>query len=109
MDLVLRSTDTPGMLMFFCPGCRCGHGVWTDPAHPNEFTGAVWSFDGNTVAPTFSPSILIYGAKGGPRADGQGNYRDTPRCHSFVRAGKIQFLDDCEHALRGQTVPLEPF
>lgn len=27
-------------------------------------------------------------------------------CHSFVRAGKIEFLGDCTHALAGQTVAL---
>lgn len=28
------------------------------------------------------------------------------RCHSFVRAGMIEFLSDCTHALRGQTVSI---
>ena len=27
-------------------------------------------------------------------------------CHHFIRDGKIQFLGDCTHALRGQTVDL---
>ena len=27
-------------------------------------------------------------------------------CHSFVREGKIEFLGDCTHALKGQTVDL---
>ena len=30
----------------------------------------------------------------------------SPRCHSFVRDGGIQFLTDCEHGLAGQTVDL---
>lgn len=30
-------------------------------------------------------------------------------CHSFVRAGRIEFLGDCTHALAGQTVPLPPW
>jgi hypothetical protein len=29
------------------------------------------------------------------------------RCHSWVRAGRIQFLKDSTHKLAGQTVPLE--
>lgn len=28
------------------------------------------------------------------------------RCHTFIRAGKIEFLGDCTHALAGQTVAL---
>lgn len=27
-------------------------------------------------------------------------------CHSFVTDGKIQFLNDCFHSLKGQTVDL---
>jgi hypothetical protein len=33
--------------------------------------------------------------------DGEGG-KDV--CHSFVRDGQIQFLGDCTHALKGQTV-----
>jgi hypothetical protein len=28
------------------------------------------------------------------------------QCHSFVTDGKIQFLPDCYHSLKGQTVEL---
>jgi len=34
--------------------------------------------------------------------DGVSEYR----CHSFVRDGRIEFLSDCTHALKGQTVDL---
>ena len=27
-------------------------------------------------------------------------------CHSFVRAGQIEFLGDCTHEFAGQTVPM---
>ena len=27
-------------------------------------------------------------------------------CHSFVTDGRIQYLDDCTHELRGQTIDL---
>ena len=27
-------------------------------------------------------------------------------CHSFVTDGRIRFLGDCTHALKGQTVPI---
>jgi hypothetical protein len=57
-----------------------------------------WAFNGDRAAPTFKPSMLVrYG-------------RDLKRvCHSFVTAGEIQFLNDCTHELKGQTVKLEPF
>jgi hypothetical protein len=83
--------------VFFCPGCRCEHGVWTSKTNRN---GARWTWNGDMVRPTFSPSLNI----------SYGNGPDVPRvvCHSFVRDGQIQFLGDCTHALAGQTVPLEP-
>jgi hypothetical protein len=32
---------------------------------------------------------------------------DMPKvCHVFIKAGMIQFLGDCTHALAGQTVPI---
>jgi hypothetical protein len=45
-------------------------------------------------SPTFTPSILCN--------------KDAPevRCHSFVVNGRIQFLGDCFHFLKGQTVDL---
>lgn len=55
---------------------------------PNPW-GAIWSFDGNVEAPTFSPSINLVG-----------------QCHYFIRAGRIEFCTDSKHELAGQTVPL---
>lgn len=85
---VLRVTDN-GMLVFYCPGCRELHGVWTK--EPNPMTGAKWTWNGDLIKPTFSPSIVVNG---------------KPKCHSFVRAGMIEYLNDCEHGLAGKTVPL---
>lgn len=76
---VNRATD--GILMVWCPGCDCAHGMNTR-----------WSFDGNMERPTFSPSVL---ARTGGKV-----------CHSFIRDGRIQFLADSTHALAGQTVEL---
>ncbi len=45
--------------------------------------------------PTFSPSL------------GVNMTMPDVRCHSFVRDGKIQFLDDCFHELRGQTIDMQ--
>lgn len=44
--------------------------------------------------PTFSPSLLCNG------------FDPKSRCHSFVKEGMIQFLDDCHHTLKGQTVEI---
>ena len=90
---------------YWCPGCKSMHEI---AVTKRNTSGASWSFDGNALAPTFSPSI---------------NYRvNTPDmgehyqpdiastvCHHFVRVGMIQFLDDCTHELRGRTVPLPDF
>lgn len=73
---------------FHCPGCEYGHHF--------EVGGSGWTWNGSLDRPTFSPSLLVYGARDG----------STPRCHSFVRDGKIEFLSDCTHKLAGQTVEL---
>lgn len=51
--------------------------------------GWLWNEDPNN--PTFTPSVIA-----------QGIYR----CHSLVRNGKIEFLPDSTHGLRGMTVDL---
>lgn len=74
---------------FHCPGCDDYHQIRTGENG--------WTWDGSIDAPTFSPSVLVQGPIG-EVADG--------RCHSFVRAGRIEFLTDSTHALAGQTVAL---
>lgn len=78
-----------GNVYFFCPGCGCAHAI--DPRR--------WTYDGNEAAPTIAPSILARWNE--PSGD--------KICHSFVRAGRIQFLGDCTHELAGQTVDLPEF
>lgn len=81
---------------FQCPGCGFEHGIWTR----NPQFNPVWAFDGNMEKPTISPSILVTIGHGDKPSD---------ICHSFVRNGMIQFLDDCTHALKGQTVELPEY
>ena len=50
--------------------------------------------------PTLSPSVLVTGQFW------VNGVKDERRCHSFVRDGRIQFLDDCTHSLAGKTVDL---
>jgi hypothetical protein len=51
-----------------------------------------WTWNGDVDRPTLRPSVLSQG----------GDWR----CHSWITDGRAQFLDDCTHELRGQTVDL---
>lgn len=75
-------------MAFHCPGCEYLHGVRVKGQEP------VWGWNNDIVRPTFTPSIMVW--------------RDDPtkRCHSYVTDGKIQFLSDSFHSLKGQTVEL---
>lgn len=86
-----------GCLRFFCPGCDQSHVIRTEG--PGR-----WSWNGSLDRPTFAPSVLTW-IDPDPQAQ-PGRYRDGFRCHSFVTDGRIRFLDDCTHALVGQTVDL---
>ena len=77
---------------FWCEGCEGYHGVHV--YSKNEKTGAQWKFNENLIKPTFTPSLHIK--------------FDDVVCHSFVRNGEIQYLNDCTHKLKGKTVPLIP-
>lgn len=88
-----QSGDFLGYLIF-CPGCQCGHVFYTQPWKYDDKDGPVWNFDGELENPTFHPSMLVN--------------KSTPerRCHSFIRNGKWEFLNDCFHELAGKTVDL---
>jgi hypothetical protein len=82
-------SDTTGELsghVVTCPGC----GNW-------HLFDKRWSFNGDLERPTFSPSMLV-----------NANVPGAMRCHSFVTDGRIQFLGDCDHELKGQTIDLPP-
>lgn len=85
----------PGMWHFTCPGCEADHAIYTE-GYPHP--GPCWTFNGDLVKPTFSPSLLV-------RWD-FGEKREPKVCHSFIRGGNIEFLNDCTHSLAGKTVPL---
>jgi hypothetical protein len=74
----------------WCPGCDAMHLIAVETPFSN---GAQWTWDGNAELPTFSPSVNV-----GPGTAFQ--------CHYFIRAGKIEFCNDCHHALAGQTIDL---
>lgn len=90
------------MTKFWCPGCDDLHMV-----------SDAWQVTGAGESLTISPSVLVYerqklinedlewGALLAPE-----NKTTTPRCHSFVKSGQIQFLTDSTHSLAGKTVQL---
>jgi hypothetical protein len=110
----------PGLpdVYFYCPGCKCDHGVWTQLTEKNK---SVWGFNGNIDKPTFNPSILIQWiwVPDELEKDEKGNYVLGPDgrvkgakdiiCHSFVKDGMIQYLSDCTHELAGKIIELPEY
>ncbi len=97
----LRDVEDGG-ISFWCPGCDEAHVVLTGVGD-----GPRWEYNGDVNAPTFSPSIAVsYNGSDAGQIDDRGNRAPPAMCHSYVTAGNIQFLDDCTHALAGQTLPI---
>jgi hypothetical protein len=84
------------LIAFHCPGCRYDHavGVHGRKIPGEDGTMNTWQWNDSLEQPTFTPSLLVF--------------KNTPsaRCHSFVTSGRIQFLQDSFHTLKGQTVEL---
>jgi hypothetical protein len=76
-----------------------------------EGTGC-WTWNGSTEAPTLRPSVLTNGTYRMTDAEydairSGAKIEPCPwRCHSWINDGAAQFLDDCSHELKGQTVAL---
>lgn len=116
LSKILRSVEGGG-LVFMCPGCGDTHQI-----HHGAGTGPRWTWNGDAVRPTFSPSVLVRSGHYVPGRENDGcwctyNAEQEAKgekvsdfkcavCHSFVKDGRIQFLGDCTHALAGQTAPL---
>lgn len=79
-------------ILIECPGCKMNHTMNVDVSN-SRWHGVVWQFNEDLERPTFSPSLRV-------------KIGDSHTCHSFIRAGKIEFLSDCTHAMRGMTVDL---
>ena len=73
--------------LYNCPGCKYEH----------AFSPNMHQYDGNADKPTISPSLLL------------SNPQNVHTCHSFVKNGFIQFLGDCWHELKNQTVELPDY
>jgi hypothetical protein len=71
-----------------------------------------WTWNGDTEKPTLRPSVLTEGTERITDEEhailmAGGKVEPRPyRCHTWVNDGQAQFLDDCTHELRGQTVDM---
>ena len=119
----LRSaTDSHGLpaVIFKCPGCKSSHmlPIGAGPGHR-------WTYNNEPESPTFTPSVFCKTIR--PKmSDAEWDEYDKaftehgsdyvvndPRfrhwCHSFIRDGMIQYLNDSTHELAGQQVELGHF
>jgi len=80
--------------LFQCPGCDDLHLFYTDRVP--DYPGPVWKVSGEGDCLTVTPSLII-----------RSSWPEGMRvCHLYVKEGKIQFLADCTHHLKGQTVEI---
>ncbi len=84
-----------GEVYFWCPGCCQLHMAPTITKNDN---GALWSFNGNLVKPTLSPSVNI--------SWHLPNGKLHKTCHFFVQDGSINYCGDSTHQLSGRNIPL---
>ena len=93
----LRNGD--GGISHWCPGCLEMHFINTEK--PNLF-GAVWEWNGNIVAPTFTPSVHMKRLAQKPH--------DPPItvCHYTLKNGTLEFMADCAHHMRSHKLALPP-
>ena len=90
---------------YWCPGCNNMHAISVEQ---KNHSGASWSFNGDVDRPTFSPSIN-YKVNTPDMGEHYQPHIWSTICHHFVRDGRIEFLSDCTHAFKGQTVDLPDF
>lgn len=68
---------------YMCLGCGYIHAV-----SPKRHT-----FNNDFDKPTFTPSLVQ-------------DFTPGRKCHSFIKDGMIQYLSDCFHELKNQTIEL---
>ncbi len=94
----------PGIYRHWCPGCKCGHDFYTKEPAPR--TKAMWIFNGNVDFPTFTHSMHITVGPIEDPEEPEWNMPKTTLCHYILTVGVLNFLGDCQHALKGQQVLL---
>lgn len=82
---------SPGIALW-CPGCRCIHHVPVDGSRG-------WSWEAATQ--TLVPSVRHFYTHPSEAEAVQHSQGEVTTCHYFVKGGQIEFLSDCQHALRG--------
>lgn len=100
--------DGTQVLIFKCPGCVENHKATV------AGDGVKWEWNGSLELPTISPSLLVQGVQWSAEEHPEFHRAAHPSvpaggavvCHSFVNDGYIQYLDDCTHMLKGQTVEI---
>jgi len=75
----------------FCPGCK--------DTHVLPWKRGGWTFNGDTLKPTFMPSFRLY----------QDSVKGSGLCHFILTDGVINFCTDSTHPLAGKSVPLPEF
>lgn len=83
----------PGSMFWFCPGCDTLHPIYVNTP---DRKGPKWDWNGSLENPTFSPSFLTQWNQGDEKFV----------CHTFIREGKVEYLSDCTHELKGTTINL---
>lgn len=71
------------MHVFWCAACK--------ETHTFEVGEDKWDFNGDMEFPSYSPSLRY------------------PDCHLILWRGTIYYCKDCNHEMKGQRVPLEPY
>lgn len=90
-------------LSWYCPGCEMPHSINHQPGH-----GPTWTWTGGVDNPTFWPSVDCEGSvpSDDPEKFDDPKFDIPYKCHVWVKEGMIQYLDDCSHKLRNQTVAM---
>ena len=91
-------TRVVASLSALCPACGFEHSFRVDLEGHGKWPDA-WTFNGDFEKPTFSPSMGF---------NLRNQQEPHPRCHSFLRDGVWQYLNDCTHEMAGQHVPMIP-
>lgn len=82
------------MVNVWCPGCDRHHTFNVAMTRTPKTFQPLWGWDGDEKSPTFEGSMLTDGPSG--------------RCHSLLRDGEWEFLQDSDHALAGKKAKMVP-
>jgi hypothetical protein len=94
-----------GYIQHWCPGCNERHEIAIEGTNER---GARWNISWEDGKATVSPSVLV--STNSPRNAHEIDHPVTyAKCHYFIINGRIQYLNDCLHALAGKVVDIPEF